>query len=428
MTDRLVRIGLGLAVNVVMARTLGPADFGLFAYALTLAAFFLPLGTLGLERIVVRELARGTVPEGSMLGSITLARLAGGMLGAALAVSVAVLASGSERALTGGLVALIATGNLWQAFDVIDWSFQARRDFKRGTGARLLAFILGAGIKLTVLFVGAGLLTVAVVTLLEMILAAGFQLAFWLRAGGRIAVWKFDAALAVSLVRMSSPLLIGEIAVWIFQKADMLILQQVASDSEVGYYSVAQRLGQAGYFLPVLAVQIFSPMVAQARSEGEALQLVQKVMNGLVLAAYALAVGLMLASGLLVRGLFGDAFTPATVLLVCLAWSNVFVFMGCAHTLYLVNRDAQKLSLRLAWLTAVTSVALNLMLVPWLHARGAALANVGAYCLTTVFGVALFRISRPLLAVNLLALLSPVTLMVAGWRSLTKPSASTPEA
>lgn len=411
MADRIVRIGLGVAVNVALARALGPADYGLFAYALTVGALFLPLSTLGLERIVVRELARARGPEGVMLGSIAAARLLGGLSGCGLAVAVAVVAAGAERALVAGLVALITAGNLLQAFDVIDWSFQARRDFKHGTAARLAAFVVAATLKVVLALGGGGLMALGVITLFEMVLSAAFQWIVWLRCSGSMSAWKVDAALGITMMRLAAPLLVGEIAIWLFQKADTLILQYVAGEAEVGLYAVAQRLGQAAYFLPVLAVQIFSPQVARAADEAAALALVQRVMNGLVGAAYAISFGLWLASALLVRGLFGSAYVAAAPLLAWLAWSNVFVFMGCAHTLYLVNRDAQKMSLWLAWLTALTSIGLNLLLVPALHARGAALANVAAYALTTVFGVALFPQSRPLLAVNLRALAAPLWLV-----------------
>lgn len=420
LTDRVVRIGLGLAMNVVMARTLGPANFGLFAYAVTLAALFLPLSTLGLQRIVVRELACGNVSEGSMLGSISAVRLAGGFLGCVLAVLVGSVTAETNRGLQAGLVALVAVGNLWQAFDVIDWSFQAKGDFKRGTAVKLGAYIVMAGVKLIILFAGAGLISLAIATMAEMFFAAVFQVVVWWRAKDRRPGWRFDPALAVAMLRLSAPLLAGEIAIWVFQKADMLILQRFASESEVGYYTIAQRLAQVGFFLPVLAVQVFSPMVAQAAGEAGALAILQRTMNGLVLVAYLLAGGLAVMAGPVVRFLFGESYAPAVPLLAVLALSNVFVFMGSAHALFLINRGHQALMLPLAWITATVSVGLNLALIPRWQAAGAAWANAVAYGLTTTFGVMLFAGSRPLFRANLRALAAPFYLLNGLWQSPPK--------
>jgi hypothetical protein len=54
--DRLVRMALGLVVGAWVARYLGPSRFGGFNFALAFVALFSPLATLGIERIVVRDL------------------------------------------------------------------------------------------------------------------------------------------------------------------------------------------------------------------------------------------------------------------------------------------------------------------------------------------------------------------------------------
>jgi len=58
MFEKLLRMAVGLFVNVWIARYLGPENFGLLSYALAFAFLFLPLVTLGLDEIVVRNLVR----------------------------------------------------------------------------------------------------------------------------------------------------------------------------------------------------------------------------------------------------------------------------------------------------------------------------------------------------------------------------------
>src|SRR5690348_14183303 len=54
--DRILRMSVGLVVSVWIARFLGPDQYGLFNYALAFVALFSILATLGLDRIVVRDL------------------------------------------------------------------------------------------------------------------------------------------------------------------------------------------------------------------------------------------------------------------------------------------------------------------------------------------------------------------------------------
>ncbi len=419
--DRVLRIGLGLLVNVMLARAYGPAEFGLYAYALTMAALFVPLGTLGLERITVRELARDPAAEPAMLGSVGLMRLAGGMAGWMFATLWVSLTSGASP-LAAILVAWIAAGNVWAAFDVVDWSFQGRASFRPATLARLGAFVVGAAAKLTLAWNGGGLRAIAAVVLGEAVLSALLQVVIWRRYGGRLHLLRFDRTLARRMLVAGAPLLAADIAVWLFQKLDVVVLAHVASPREIGFYSVAQRVAQAFYFLPGLAVQLLSPRVAQAAGTPAALAVVQRAANWLVLAAGVLAAVLTFGAGPLIRGLFGDAYDPAVIVLALLAWTNVFVFLGSAHALYLVNRGEQVLLLRLSWVTALVSVGLNLGLIPRWHAMGAAVANVTAYALTTLFGVALFAGSRPLLRLNLQALAFPFAWVLPGGSRSAPPA------
>ncbi|HOQ59345.1 MAG TPA: oligosaccharide flippase family protein, partial [Vicinamibacterales bacterium] len=53
--DRAVRIAVGVFVGVWMARYLGPHDFGLYSFAIAFCYLFVPLSTLGLDNIVIRD-------------------------------------------------------------------------------------------------------------------------------------------------------------------------------------------------------------------------------------------------------------------------------------------------------------------------------------------------------------------------------------
>src|ERR1700721_820037 len=77
MADRLFGMGVGLFVSVWVARYLGPARFGGLNFALSYAALFASLMTLGLDGIVVREIVRDSSQTPRILGSALALRLGG---------------------------------------------------------------------------------------------------------------------------------------------------------------------------------------------------------------------------------------------------------------------------------------------------------------------------------------------------------------
>jgi PST family polysaccharide transporter len=411
LVDRFVRMGLGFILSAVLARMLGPAVYGTFIYATTLATLFLPLVSLGLERIVIRDLARSIDQRPALLGAGGALRFLGGFLSSTLAIAVAwLLGTGDPRLRL--IVAVIASGNVFMAADVVDWAFQADARFRVPVIARLIGFILSTVAKLLLAWKAASIVWLAVAVFGEMAFT-GILLLFLARKipGASLGSWLFHRDMAVRLLISSWPLLLAEVAVGIFQRFDLVILNHFANKVEVGYYAVASKLAQASFFLPTIAVQVFSPLAARATDARAVLALTTRIMTVLTSAGLAISVVLCAGSPWLIPLLFGRTYLPSIPLLAILSWTNVFAFMGCCHGLYLVTINQQWISLRLTWITALCSLCLNLALIPRWHATGAAAAAAGAMGLTTLFGVALFRESRPLFFLNFRAMAAPFRLL-----------------
>ena len=85
-SEKILQLGLGLLVGVWVARYLGPEKFGLFNYAITFVAMFSPFANLGLDGIVVRDVARDPSNKDETLGTAFALKLIGGIVTLILAV------------------------------------------------------------------------------------------------------------------------------------------------------------------------------------------------------------------------------------------------------------------------------------------------------------------------------------------------------
>src|SRR5215468_10628619 len=71
--DRILRMGLGAVVVVLVGRYLGPEQFGLLNFAMAFAGLFGFLTTLGLDNIIIAELVTRSHDAPETLGtSVTL--------------------------------------------------------------------------------------------------------------------------------------------------------------------------------------------------------------------------------------------------------------------------------------------------------------------------------------------------------------------
>jgi PST family polysaccharide transporter len=404
LVDRFGRMAIGLVVGVWIAHELGPTNYGMLNFALAYAALFVPLGSLGLERIAVRDMARRPEARGEIVGTAFTLKLTGALAGTLLALIGAQWTGGN---VPRALLAVAVLANVFVAFDVIDFAWQAQERFDLGVKARGMALLLCTAGRIALIVAGASVIAFGSMVLVEAA-AGAILLAIGARWTRMEFGWRrFEGTTARRLLADGWPVVATETAVMVFQRCDLLVLGWLVGEREVGVYSAAQKIMQVSFFIPPLAGKLIFPQLARTANPDEAAALVQRLMNGLVATGYVIAAFLWLCSGPVVHALFGAGFADAARPLRWLAACTIFVFMGSAHSLFLISRNRQAITLRLALLTAIVSVGLNVWLVPHYREIGAAAAALATYAITTTFGVALYRDSRLLLTMNLRALIWP---------------------
>ncbi|MCS6882537.1 MAG: polysaccharide biosynthesis C-terminal domain-containing protein [Oscillochloridaceae bacterium] len=148
--ERLVRLAGGTFVGIWLARYYGPADFGVYNFAIALSIIVISLTTPGRDGILAREPVRDPAGAGRLLGSTALLRLAGG-LGASLAIVALAAGVRPDDPAVVALTAIIGVTGVLQASTMIDLWFRARlaaRDPALAHALAYLAAVLRAGLIL----------------------------------------------------------------------------------------------------------------------------------------------------------------------------------------------------------------------------------------------------------------------------------------
>src|SRR5258708_21907320 len=68
---------VGMVVGIYVARYLRPESYGLLNYSLSFVSIFSAFSTLGLDQIIVRELAKGPGRKDELLGTVFILKGAG---------------------------------------------------------------------------------------------------------------------------------------------------------------------------------------------------------------------------------------------------------------------------------------------------------------------------------------------------------------
>jgi O-antigen/teichoic acid export membrane protein len=380
MGDQIARQVVGLAIGVWLARYLGPQLFGEFSYAVAMFMICSPVALLALDGIVIRRLIQEPGGRDELLGTSFVLMIAGGVLAFSLAMAAIFLVRPDDR-LVQWLVGIMIAGTLVQAFIAIEFWFESQMQWKFTVYAKTSAFLFLSLVKVGLILAGAPLIAFAWAVLTEAVLgSAGLLLVYRLK-GYSLKAWRFKQETARTLLRDSWPLLFSAILVMVYLRIDQIMLGSMAGSEALGIYSVAVRISEAWYFIPMVICSSVFPAVVEADKISEELfySHLQKLYSLMALLSYCVAIPVAFLATDIIDVLFTSAYAEAAPLLVILVWTGLFTSLGAARNVFVVAKNRTRVNLISIALGCAANISLNLVLIPRYGAMGAVIATFISY-------------------------------------------------
>lgn len=395
--DKILRAVGELTVGIWLARYLGPEQFGTLSFAIAFVALFTPLYTLGLEKIVVRDIVQHPEQAQKTLGSALGLRLVAGVLGAVAATGLIILLRPGQPVLQG-LVGLMAFGLVFQASDVVTFWFQSQIQAKYDVQARSSAYGVASLARIGCILTQTSLAAIGLTYVLEPLLRAVGLGVIYRRAERVKGKWQFSFKRAKTLLQNSWPLILSGVAIMVYMRIDQVMLGQMANDEAVGIYSAAVKLSEAWYFIPVaIASSTFpSVLVAKQQSKAQYYRKLGNLFKFVVAVAYIIAITLSLSAYQLTTTLFGASYAGAATVLSIHVWSGIFTSLGVIRELWMTAENLLIFSFLTTTSGALINVAINYALIPKYAAIGAAVATLLAYVLANVMSCLIHPKTRPI--------------------------------
>jgi polysaccharide transporter, PST family len=381
--DKLLRMVAGLFVGVWVARYLGPEQFGLFNYSMAFVALFIPLASLGLEEIVICEMTQHPEKKDEVMGSAFFLKAIAGFVSLAITtLSFFLFRSNSSDWI---LVSILAGVYVFQAFDVILFWFRSQVQSKYAVLAGFFAFAITTVLKVILVETKANLLAFAWVSLAEALIIAGSLIFFYQSNQESLLNWKPKFSYSKKLLKKSYPMILASFSTILYMKIDQVMLGQMLGDKAVGIYSVAVRISEIWYFIPVAIASSVTPGLITIRKESleKYNQKIQTIFNSVVLVAYVISIVMSFFASPIISGLYGAAYAEATPILMVHIWASIFIALTAVRGVWLVVEDLTTLYMQTTALGALTNIILNFILIPHYAGLGAAVATVISYAVAS---------------------------------------------
>ncbi len=374
--ERVLRMGVAFFVGVYVARYLGPERFGLLSYAGSFVGLFSGLAALGLNSIVTRELVKTPECRDELLGSAFWLKVGGaGLMWIGIVNAIPFTHNNTYE---NTLIAIIAFSVIFQAFNVIDFHYQAQVKSKYVVYAKSAQLVVSSITKIALIVIEAPLIWFAWVYLLDAVVLAIGLITVYLRKTGKIRVWQWKWRIASALLRDSWPLILSGMTISLQMKIDQVMIKEMLGAEEVGLYAAAVKLSEAWYFIPMAITFSVFPAIVNAKKQNKALyyQRLQKLYDFMIWLAIAIALPITFLAPWIIELLYGKEYLEASNVLSLHIWAGVFVSLGIASSRWFVVENYVKKSFYRGLLGLVVNVVLNVLLIPIYGILGAAIATL----------------------------------------------------
>ena len=392
--EQLLRMVAGLLVGIWVARYLGPEQFGIFSYAIAFTSLFNSIAKLGLDGIVVRDLVKEAEKRDIYLGTAFWLKLLGALLMLGI-VAIAMQLTSSDP-LTNLYILIIASGAIFQSFEVVDFYFQSKVLSKFVSICKMAQLFISSLLKLYFIYTGAELSYFVLVTLLDQVtLALSLYIAYRFQELGSF-YGHFNKAIAKQLLKDSWPLIFSGLVIMIYMRIDQIMIKEMLGERDVGLFSAAVRLSEVWYFIPVIISTSLFPSIVNAKKISDKLYdtRLRRLYTFMIWLAIMIALPMTFLSNWLVTLLYGEAYREAGQILMIHIWAGVFVFMGVASSKWFISEGLQRHLTINTVAGAIMNILLNIFLIPKYGIYGAAIATVMSQALASYFMNILFKRTR----------------------------------
>lgn len=390
----LLGAGCAFLTQVVLARQLGPGQFGLFASALAMTTLFAPLASFGIAGYWLKVFGQeGWKAMRWLPGSFSFSALS-----TFVVVAMLVIWSffGPNDPVTAKILPILSFYILGQvALELVSGKLQLEERYTSLAlwqflphFARLVLIVFLAyfpGILLDVQIVVLSYAVIAILIFLTGVIqlhhmySGAFLLNGHAIEGGLAIQEKVVHPGILMVASQAWPFGMGGIFYLIYYQSDIILLKYLVGAEAAGIYNVAFLVMSAVYLLPSVVYQKFMLPKLHRWANFDKERFYDTYRRGSLLMLTGGTVAMLFLWGVLpwvIPAVFGVDYQGAVLLLQILAFAAPVRFLASSLSSVLTAKNLMKMKIGIMGLAALLNIAINLILIPTYGELGAAVATL----------------------------------------------------
>ncbi len=362
---------------IYAARILGAADYGVFSYALGLAAFFTIFGDLGISGVFIRETSKNPERADEYFSVAFIIKILFSFLAALLLiVSAPFISNIQEVRVLLPLVALLIIGDNIQNFFIAVFRVKEHMELEAFVVLITNIIITLSGFIILKIHPTVHALTFTYISAVFL----GSLPTFFMVKKELLNIFKsFKKNLIGPFLSAGTPFALQGVFGGLMLNTDMLILGWMRTTQEIGIYSAGQRIIYILYLLPTILAGSIFPILSRfiGKKEQEKTQvLIEKTMSILFSIAIPLTVGGIILSTPILSFLFGIEYISGALSFQFLIATVIFVFPLSILINITFANNQQGRFLFFTVIAAITNLILDVIFIRLWGIAGCSLATL----------------------------------------------------
>jgi O-antigen/teichoic acid export membrane protein len=378
------KMGFGVLIGIITARTLGPDARGIFALVSTFPASLTTLFKFGQAQAVIYFIRR----EKEDVARVASTAIWFGLLTGALLVALVlvfreqILATVLRGVPMWALVAVCPMIPILLMESYLYGVLQATDRFRvynaRQIGESVIALLLMATVLVGLGWGLPGALGVSVLLNIVMLVWV-----FWTVRKETPLGFQFDGVLLKRMLRYGGKSHLQIIASHFNFKTGLYLCSYYLTPADVAFYAIGAKFAEQMMSIPQSLGLAMFPRLAGLPEERVHAMTAAGCRQTLAIAVVA-ALGLTFAGRFVIVTLYGAEYEPAAVPLRWIAWGIVMMSMYVLLSRDFTARDRQVINVIAAYIALGGNLVLGMLLIPELGIRGAAMSAACSYSIAAL--------------------------------------------
>ena len=374
--EKILRVVVGLFIGLWVARYLGPDNFGILSYSLTIITIFSVFVSFGIDNVIIKELVEDKSSKYSILKTSYFIKIVSSLI-----ALISIIFHLAFRVLNSEYfwVILVASSSiLFKPFTIPDLFFQSNLTNKKSAISNSLAILISALFKIFLIYNNLPVIWFAFAIAIEMFFYSIF-LHFYLERAFLYSTIKAPLSFKYifKILQASWPLLISGVVVLLFLRVDQLMIESILGKEQVGLYASATRLSESWYLIPTIATTILYPTIISIKSDKSRYgNTIKSLYNKLIWLSAAVALFVSYFSDAIMNIAFGAEYVSASSVLNVHIWMGILVSIQLVSSKWLLAENMNKFIFYRGMVGLILNILLNLYLIPIHGITGAAYASL----------------------------------------------------